>query len=380
MRVLIAHSFYRLPGGEDTYVTRQVELLRRRHEVSLLRRDNADLPEGAPTALRMVYSRSERRRVDEAVASFEPDVVHIHNAYPALGPAVHLVADRRRIPLVMTVHNMRLRCPNGLMFTEGQLCRRCQGGNYVHGMLHECFASRKQALAYTTALWLHRYPASLERKISLFIAPSNFIRNRIVEWGLSSSRTRFVPLPVELPAYNPPKQNGYGLYLGRLSEEKGVAVLMQALKRAGDPSFCIVGDGPLHARLCDLKRELGLSNTQLPGRVPLEEVPRVIAGASFTVLPSVWEENAPLSALDSMAAGRPLIVSDTGGLPELAALDRGLIIPPGDVEALATGIRGLVEDPAHRTEMGRAARTYAEKELTYERHLERLEEAYASVT
>src|SRR5918994_2114012 len=179
MRILFAHSFYRMAGGEDRHVREQVELVSRAHDVELIAASNADLPEAATTAMRMMYSRGKKQQIMEAIDRFAPEVVHIHNAYPSLGPSVILAAHERRIPIVMTVHNMRLRCPNGLMFTQGSLCRRCEAGMYANAVVHACFPTKRQASAYAGALWLHRFVMRLEPRISRFIAPSEFIRSRI---------------------------------------------------------------------------------------------------------------------------------------------------------------------------------------------------------
>ena len=145
MRILYAHSFYRAPGGEDRHVRDQVDLVSGAHDVELVSESNVDLSESPATATRMLYSRAKKRDVGRIIDRFAPDVVHIHNTYPSLGPAVVLAANDRGIPIVMTVHNFRLRCPNGLMFTEGALCRRCQSGVYTNALLHQCFPTMKQA-------------------------------------------------------------------------------------------------------------------------------------------------------------------------------------------------------------------------------------------
>ena len=193
MRVLIAHSFDRLPGGEDRYVHQQVELLQEHHAIRLIGRDDEVLTETARTAMRMTVSRAERRSVRRVVSDFRPDVVHLHNAYPSFGSAVHVVAERRGLPLVQTVHDFRLRCPNGLMFTEGAACRRCEAGNYANAIVHDCFPTRTQAAGYASALWVQRFVLELERKVTIFVAPSRFMRSRLIEWGIPTDRIDVVP-------------------------------------------------------------------------------------------------------------------------------------------------------------------------------------------
>jgi glycosyltransferase involved in cell wall biosynthesis len=371
---MVAHSFYRLPGGEDRYVEQQVPLLRTRHEVETLWRHNRDLAPGLRTAAHMTSS-GPRAEVEAAISSFRPDVVHLHNAYPALGPAVHLATAKADVPLVMTVHNFRLRCPNGYMFTEGAACRRCEGGVYAHAVLHDCFGSRSQAAGYATALWVHRFVLRLERKVSLFITPSEFVRARMIEWGIDAARIEVVRNFTEIAADGSPP-GGYGVFLGRLSGEKGIDVLLRALALAGDPPFRIAGDGPVEGPLVALAGELGLRNTPFLGRVPPADVPRLLRECRYLALPSLWDENAPLAALEAMAAGRPLLVTSNGGLPELVAGGEGVSCPPGDADALAGAIRSLHADEELCKEAAERARRRAEAEFTPQHHLTRLEHAY----
>ena len=378
MRILLAHAFYRVPGGEDSYVRAQAELLRKRHDVELLGPVNDTLSKAA-AAHRLVYSAAARREVERAVDRFRPHLIHVHNPYPSLGPAVHVAASRRSIPLVMTVHNLRLRCPNGLMFTEGELCRRCEGGVYAHAALHRCFPTRAQGAVYASALWLHRFVLRTEAAIAGFVAPSRFMASRLGEWSIPEDKVHvvrpFVPPPLEATDGT----GYYGLFLGRLSNEKGVDVLLEALSLAGDPPFRIAGAGPAEERLAARARQLGLLRTELTGLVPREEVPALLAGARYVAAPSLSEENAPLSVLEAMSAGRPVIASRRGGLPELVEDGRGVPVDPGDAPALARAIETLAGDPGLCQTLGDAARRFVEEELTEEAHLTSLESAYERV-
>lgn len=376
MRILIAHSFYRLAGGEDGYVNQQLELLGRRHEVELLGRRNEDLAGGLATARRMTYSRRQLAAVEAAIRSFEPDVIHLHNAYPSFGPAVHLAARNLEVPLVMTVHNFRLRCPNGYMFTEGRPCRRCEAGNYLNPLVHRCFPSKGQTAGYSASLWTHRFVLGLDDRVTLYIPPSRFVGRRLVEWGIPVERVEVVRNFTELhPVVSGPGE--FGLYVGRISSEKGLDVLLKALALAGDPPFVVLGDGPLLEDLRRLGGDLGLERTEFRGRVTGEEVVDTLGRASFVALPSLWDENAPLAALEAMAAGRPLLVTETGGLPELVEDGEGFSCSPGDAAGMAERIVALTSDPESCMAAGRRARKRAENEFAPAVHLEHLERSYA---
>lgn len=379
LRVLIAHSFYRLAGGEDRYVSQQVELLGDLHTVRLLGTKNEDLLGGVRAARRMIYSTSILGEVESEISKFRPDVMHLHNVYPGLGPAVHIAASKQRVPLVMTVHNQRLRCPNGLMFTEGLLCRRCESGNHLNAIIHPCFPGKSQSLVYATALWFHRFVLALEEKISLFIAPSAFMVEQLSRWGIPTKKIRLIRNFTSVPPPPDREPGAYGLYIGRLSAEKGVGFLLTALRQAGDPPFRIVGEGPMSGELRAMADELGLKNTTFLGQLDRNEVQSQLTSCRFVTLPSLCYENAPLAALEAMAAGRPLLVTQLGGLPELAGNDRGLTCRPADVQGLGECIARLTDDTALCVETGLAGYRFAAKELTPQVHLSQLGSAYASV-
>lgn len=382
MRILYAHCFYRIPGGEDRHVRDQVDLVSRAHDVEVISEANVDLAEGPVTAARMLYSRAKKQHVGAIIDRFAPDVVHVHNAYPSLGPAVLLAARERGVPVVMTVHNFRLRCPNGFMFTEGAMCHRCESGLYVNAIVHRCFPTKKQAGAYAAILWAHRFVMRLEERIARFIAPSEFMGQRLLEWGIGEERVRVIRhfVPSAGSSGSDPRIGSYGAFLGRLSSEKGLDILLAALHRAGDPPFLIVGDGPHRRALEDLARKLRLANTRFLGWRSHDEVGELVAAARYVAIPSVWEENAPLAALEALAAARPLLVSESGGLPELVATGAGVVSRPGDEIDISDKITLLMEDDELCRRASTEALTFARRWLDPERHLAGLESLYRELS
>ena len=377
MRVLIAHSFYRLAGGEDRYVEQQADLLARDHEVALLARSNDELTEGLPTALTMIASEERTREAEQTIKDFRPDVIHVHNVYPALGPSVHLAAKRRGVPLVMTVHNFRLRCPNGYMFTEGKPCERCVPGNYSNAVIHRCFPERAQAAAYAASLWMHRFLFKLEEHVTLFVAPSEFMQKRLRTWGIKTERVSLVRNFTDVEVASEETPGSFGMYVGRLSSEKGLEILLRALERAGDPPFRIVGDGPLDNELRALAGDLRLERCEFVGRKTSAEVASTMKECRFLAMPSLCHENSPLAALEAMAAGRPLLASTMGGLPELVGEERGLTFESGNVADAAAKISRLMGDEELCSQAGAAAARFALSELSPRRHAAGLSGAYA---
>jgi glycosyltransferase involved in cell wall biosynthesis len=360
-------------------VVQQLDLLKGYHEVELFGPRNQDLAVGPLTVARMTWSPSLTRDVLRTMRRIQPHVIHVHNIYPALGPAVHLAARRGRVPLVMTVHNSRLRCPNGLAFTQGSPCRRCETGVYVHALRNACFPTHRQAQAYAVNLWFHRFVMQLEEQVSLFIAPSQFIYERLLDWGIDEDRVITVRNFTATRPDASPGVGTYGLYVGRLSEEKGLRDLLIGLQMAGDPPFRVVGAGPLADRLRALAVELGLRRIEFLGWLDRLQVDQVMRKARYLVMPSRCDENAPLAALEAMAEGRPLLVSRSGGLPELVASGAGLVFERSDVAGLAAKLH-LFEEDELCLQAGTAALQFAHEELTPEIHRKQLEKAYSAVS
>jgi glycosyltransferase involved in cell wall biosynthesis len=214
--------------------------------------------------------------------------------------------------------------------------------------------------------------------ITTFIAPSVFVRERLRDWGIAGDHVKlvrnFVP---RVPA--PSLALGrFGIYVGRLSAEKGVHVLLRALSTAGDPPFVIIGDGPLRPDLIAAARSLRLRHTEFAGRLPARQVSQKLSSSRFLVMPSLCEENAPLAVMEAMAHGRPVLVSRRGGLSELVDEGGGLMSDAGDERKLAMNIAALGANDDMCRALSRAALHTARKHFTPEAHLSRLEKVYRS--
>lgn len=376
LRILVAHAFYRLDGGENRYVRQQVELLSRSHTVQLAGEHNEALPGGLQAWARMTYSRQKKREFAELLDRFRPDVVHLHNSYPSTGPTVPLACEEAHIPLVHTVHNYRLRCPNAYMFTEGAICRRCEKGVYASALMHKCFPEVRQSAAYASALWVHRFVMKLEDKIALFVAPSRFMRDRLVHWDIPLERTTIVPNYVDPPSQKRTGTGDFGVYVGRISPEKGLDVLIRALVLAGDPPFKIVGDGPVYAEVRRLAADSGLRRTEFLGHLPSETVMDVVNDCRYLAMPSMGEEVFPLAPLEAMAHGKPIVVSAIGGLPELVGDGGGLTFQPGNADKFARQIQKLNEDDDYCRAAGEAGLESWRAKYSPEVHLALLLQAY----
>jgi glycosyltransferase involved in cell wall biosynthesis len=353
VRVLILHSRY-LSGstsGENRVVDDEAELLRNAgHEVALVQPSMEGVSGRARlarAAAEVVWSPRAVRAVRGAIGSFRPDIVHVHNLFPALSPAVLRAAPD--IPLVMTLHNYRLLCLPGTLYRDGKVCEDCVGRAPLPGVRHACYrGSRGASAALATSQILHRAISTYDR-VSLFVAVSEFVRDRHVAAGMDPDR--FVVKPNF--AWPVARREGPGdrfLYLGRLSEEKGVETLLEAW-RAVDVPLDIIGDGPLAADL----RAIAPPSVNFVGAIPGDRVPERLSSVRALVVSSRWYEAAPRVIAEAFAAGVPVIASDIGALPGFVVDGvNGVLAVPGDPSSWRDAARKLIDDDT-AIELGRGA-------------------------
>jgi len=383
VRVLQLHTAYRQPGGEDAVVRADRAALEAAgHEVRGLVVENPVQPAGAAATLAAsVWNPAAAWRAAQEADAFRPDVAHVHNTWFAMSPSVLLPLHRRRIPTVMTVHNYRLVCANGLFLRDGEPCEKCLVGSPWNAARHRCYRGSRAASAVAAAgIDTHRRLATWPRLVDTFVALSDFARRRLLRANIPADRLMLGGNFVMDPGLRevPPSRSRDVLFVGRISNEKGLHVLLDAWRRTATAGLrlLVIGDGPM-------RREL---ETRTPpgvlflGRVPSAEVMARLREARAVVIPSVWYEGQPLVALEAIAAGTPLVVSDIGGLPEvLGGSDAGWLVPPGDAAALSAVLARLGED-ATVDRKGTAARWRYGGHFTPAAGTARLETAYAMAT
>jgi glycosyltransferase involved in cell wall biosynthesis len=384
MRIGIFHNAYLWRGGEDAVVAQEAELLSKAGvDAKLFTVDNRDarletLAGRLRAGLRARRSPDAARRVAEFLDANPIDLAHVHNFFPLLTPAVHELLHARAIPVVQTLHNYRLFCANGAFLREGRNCEDCVAAGPWNAVRHACYrGSRAQTAVWAEATSHHRRLGTFERCVSLFVATSGFARNKLVAAGLDPAKTVVKPNPVADPGE--PRYGGAGaVYVGRMSDEKGPRLLLQAWREMGGLPLLMIGSGPLEAEL----RELGarIPGVRFTGQLPPDIVRERVREALFLVAPSTCYENFPLAVAEAMAAGKPAIASHPTAMSELVESGRtGLLFASGDPHALAQACRALADDPARAEAMGREARERYEDELSPERSTERLLALYARV-
>lgn len=370
MKILFVHNAYQHKGGEDTVLEAEAALLASRgHVVEYFTRHNNDISQMSrvSVAIQTFWSTPSAKDFEAQLRSFMPDVVHVHNTFPLISPAIYWVADRMGVPVVQTLHNFRLFCPQAMLLREGKVCEDCLGKLPWRGALRGCYReSRLQSTVLASMVSLHRGLGTWQNKVTSYIALNHFCRNKFIEGGLPAERIVIKPNFVD---FSPPiaVDRKDFLFVGRLSAEKGIDTLVAASRMVEAARVQVAGTGP-EAELLN-----AVPNIRALGALTGDQVREAMAGAMALLLPSIWYENFPRTLVEAFGCGLPVIASRIGALAELVE-DRvtGLLFEPGDPASLADAMRWALEHPAEIAAMGKAARAHYEANFTAERNYQQL--------
>jgi glycosyltransferase involved in cell wall biosynthesis len=375
MKILVAHNAYQHRGGEDTVVDAEISLLREKgHEVELYQRHNDEL-ESMPrpaAALSAIWARRSADDIGHLCESFRPDVIHVHNTVPLISPSLYWAAAGSNVPVVQTLHNFRLLCPQAMLLRDGKVCEDCVGKVPWRAISHKCYRdSALQTAVLSGMLTTHRALGTYTGKITRYIALNHFCRDKFIKGGLPAELIRIKPNFVACDLQPTWGEREGGLFVGRLSFEKGLEFLTEAVEKLGDRSIRIVGKGPLEE---SIKRTFG--DRYLGPRTPAQ-VLGLMREARFVVAPSTCYETFGLVAIEAFACGTPVIASRHGGLGELVNDGvTGLLVNPGDANDLADKIAWAQAHPDQMRRMGQAARIEYETKYTPENNYKMLIEIY----
>ena len=304
-----------------------------------------------------------------------PHVVHVHNTFPLLSPAIYWAAANAQVPVVQTLHNFRLLCAQATFLREGEVCEDCLGKLPWRGVLRKCYRnSTVQSAALVAMLGLHRTIGTYRHKVNRYIALSQFSKHKFVEGGLPAQKISVKPNFVDTGPAGKVLRVG-GLYVGRLSPEKGLHVLVAALRALPHLTLNVIGTGP------QLPLLRGNSQIRLLGQQDSESVLRKMCESAFLVMPSIGYEQFPRTLVEAFACGLPVIASRLGPLAELVEDGQtGLLFEPGSTRDLAEKIGFAASKPSVMREMGRNARAEYEAKYTPQRNYQQLMEIYSDVT
>ena len=308
------------------------------------------------------------------ITAFGPDVVHVHNFFPLLTPAIYDACRDAGVPVVQTLHNYRTICAGAMLMRSGRPCEDCIGSSPYRAVLHGCYwDSRPASLAVARMVAMHRRRGTWETKVDRFIALTEFAKNRFVKAGFPADRIVVKPNFVEDRTVGEAARGG-ALFVGRLSPEKGINTLLRAWDGLDAP-LRIAGDGPL----LDSLSGADMTNVSVLGRTKPEAVSGEMARAEFLVMPSEWYETFGLVIVEAFCQGLPVIASRLGAMAEIIEDGvTGLHFTPGDAANLAAKVRWAASHPDEMRRMGANARRVYEKKYTPEANYRQLMAIYAA--
>lgn len=313
----------------------------------------------------MLYSFEAKKNFALLLDEVQPDVVHIHNIYHHISPSILHAAHTRGIPIVQTVHDYKLICPNYKLFSHGHVDESCKNKRFLHDAFNRSIQhSFIKGLVCALEMYLHSWMGIYTKTIAHWIVPSVFVKNKLVENGFPSERIQVLPhcLPTTIPIMGERKKNTV-LYVGRLSEEKGIPILIQALTLCPDVTLRVVGEGPEREFLENYAKECGVSErTLFIGKLDKGQVEVELATVQALIVPSVWYEVFGYVVIEAWASKTPVIASQIGALSELLEqVSPDLLFKAGDARELAHAIRRVVDSPLLRDTVGESGRRFVEK-------------------
>lgn len=349
MKVLVLHNKYKIPGGEDSVVVNESALLGRYgHLIEICYFNNDDINgfrQKISTGFNAVYSSSAKKEIHALINDFEPDIIHVHNTFPRISPSIFYLANEMNIPIVQTIHNYRLICPGALLLRNESVCEECINSKFAYkSIAHKCYRNSSiESTIVATVNFVHNAFGTWQNKISRFIVLSDFAKQKLKNSALQLSDAHFTVKPnfVEDKGFNHNRQNGF-LFVGRLSTEKGLDVLLEAFSQTSHP-LSIIGGGPLEAKVIDYASKH--ANIEYLGFQSSDVVIAKMKHCKALVFPSIWYEGMPMSILEALSTGCPVIASKLGAMAELIEHEiNGLHFEAGSASDLIKQLDLITDD------------------------------------
>ena len=360
-----------LPSEFDQYFVSEVDYWGKNNNASKI---NA--------ASRVIYSSEARKKIDLLIDQTSPDLAHIHLIYHQISPSILPIIQENGIPIIQTLHDYKPVCPTYSLVSKNQICERCKGKKFYNALIQKC---NHDSLGFSAInsieMYLHHLLGWYDIP-DLFITPSNFMRNKLIEFGMSPEKLVHIPNFVDPEKFQVANSSeDYFVYIGRLVPIKGLITLLQAMKKVnGGLRLLLLGDGPQRNELEKIAETLGLSNVEFLGQLGFQELIGVVSAAKFNVLPSEVYENCPMAVLESMVLGKPVIGSKIGGIPELIIDgEDGLLFESGNSDHLAEKINWMIDNPRSCSEMGIMARQKIEQDYNPEIHYQAVTAQYKKI-
>lgn len=401
MKILQINKYYYLKGGSERYVFEIADMLRKAGHTII----PFSMQDGANThsryekyfaakvdvnkfsfkdIVKFFYNYDAVKKLEKLAEKEKPDIAHLHNIYHQLSPAIIKVLKKHNVPVVLTLHDYKIICPNYKLYTKNQYCTQCKGGKYYNCLKNRCLKdSYLKSFMAAVEAYLNNRIMKYYDLVDLFVSPSYYLRDRCLEFGLAKKRIKVLQNFIDTQKFKPgpagTKQD-YLLYFGRLSAEKGIETAVTAMGMVADRSLRlkIVGSGPDHANIKNLIEVLNIGDrVELAGPKYGDELKEMITRAKAILIPSLWPENMPFSMLEALSSGQIVIASRTGGMPEIIKdHENGFLFEPGDSTGLAHRI-----DELDRSDLDKISTSARQSilGLAKEKHIQELLNIYSTV-
>jgi glycosyltransferase involved in cell wall biosynthesis len=407
VKILLANTYYHLRGGDSTYTLSLERLLNSKgHQVipfSMKHKRNIPTPYekyfvseidfeasfknksvmgGLKILSRIFHSTESIAKIDALITDYHPDIAHINNIRNHISPSIILELKKHNIPIVWTLHDYDLLCPNSTFLSHGNICESCKAGKYYWTILKQCKKNSIIASALAAFESYYQHYRGVFNLIDMFVTPSIFLRNKLIEYGFEPNRILHIPNFIDIENYEPSYTPGnYVVYVGRLSCEKGIYNLINAMGRIANLPLFIIGEGNIHKELEHYTKFRKYLNIHFLGYKSGSELSDIVKGSAFSILPSICYENNPYAIIEAFALGKPVLGSRIGGIPELIEDNvTGALFTPGDEDDLFLKINNLIKNQNKLLEMGKIARNKIEILSSPESHYKALIKLYHSIT
>ncbi len=404
MRILLVHKFFHITGGAEVFFFEVGRVLSSQgHDVIYFSTNNecnesskysqyfVDPPDYKNGSIvnkilgirKIVYSKDAKLKFKKLLEDFHPDIIHIFGIHTHISPSILDVCNTMNIPVVMSCNDYKHICPNYKLFHHGQVCEDCKGNKFFNAIKNRCC---KNSFIFSVASSIESYTHEalnlLRKNVHTFLFASEFMAHKTEEfWGSETFRWKMLRNPFDT------KKNliygdvgNYFLYFGRIIDEKGIDILIDAANLAPDINIVIIGDGPSRQLLINQLKILKLSNVQFIGAKWGDDLNDYLRNCRCVIVPSLWHENFPYVILQAFAAGKPVIGSNRGGIPELIQGEQhGIVYDALDPSALVSAMRKIMGDSYAAHQMGERARRFVENEFNDESFYKQLMTIYQEV-
>ncbi len=402
MKILAVNKFYYIKGGSETYFFSLNNMLKKDgmeivpfsmqdHRnfqceysdffIKNVDYNNMSFNKKVINAIKILYSFESKRKIKKLIEFTNPDIAHLHIFQHQLTPSILHEIKKHNVKIINTVHDLKVICPNYKMLNRKGICEECKGGKYYNCVKNRCMKNSilKSIVAMNEA-YINNFIKSYNY-IDKFICPSRFYVEKLKQFGINNEKLIYIPNFINEEEYEYSiYEEDYFLFVGRIIEEKGIEMLIDAMKNIKGGRLVIAGTGPLEEKIRKKIEYLNLKNVTMVGFLDSNKINELMRRCRFLIIPSLWYENCPMVVLEAMACGKPIIGSDMGGIPELVN-DKinGLIFKHNDIKDLENKINIMNKNQIMRRYMGRKGREIIESTYNKNNHLKKIKELYKEI-